>query len=141
MELRTGDIKPLSAAEPWINQEQSRNNANTQAIPPVPKALGGLARKVGSEGQGERQDSSRRNGSKAGNSPEEVQSMLNDIEDYLGELKVNMNFKVEDKSGELVVQVLNSETGDVIRQIPPDNVLKLRDKLKELRGVLFEETV
>ena len=42
-------------------------------------------------------------------------------------------------SGEVVIKVVNKESGDLVRQIPPDAIRNLVENLKELRGLLFQE--
>jgi flagellar protein FlaG len=59
------------------------------------------------------------------------------VQDYLQMLNISLNFKVGDKGG-TVVQVVNKDTGEVIRQIPSESLVKARQKLEELRGLLFE---
>lgn len=63
------------------------------------------------------------------------------VQDYLQDLKISLQFKVESKTGDMVVQVVDKDTGEVVRQIPSEELIKVREKLEELRGVLFEGQV
>jgi flagellar protein FlaG len=46
-----------------------------------------------------------------------------------------------DRDMELViVKVKNMDSGELIRQIPPDEFLKFASRFRELMGVLFDET-
>ncbi len=54
---------------------------------------------------------------------------------------VDLNIQVDDKTGEIVVQIFNQETEELIRQIPSDEVLKIRERMKEFRGVLCDEKI
>lgn len=74
-------------------------------------------------------------------SKKEVQDVVEDVQQYLQQHNIRLSFKVDDKTGDLVVRVLDKETGEVIRQIPPEEMLKLREKLEELTGVLLNGTV
>jgi len=40
---------------------------------------------------------------------------------------------------DIVVKVVDDDTGKVIRQIPPDDVLSIREHLKEMSGLLVKE--
>jgi len=51
----------------------------------------------------------------------------------------NLEFSVDDASGETVVKVVASDTGEVIRQIPSEVALKLAESLKEAGNLLFSE--
>lgn len=57
-------------------------------------------------------------------------------------------FSVDEQSQRAVVQVTDSATGDVIRQIPSEEVLKLSERIRELQtdvgdtvGILFNREV
>lgn len=52
-------------------------------------------------------------------------------------MNVSLSFEVYDKTGDVVVKVINRDTKEVIRQIPPEDLLEITEKLEELRGVLF----
>ncbi len=41
--------------------------------------------------------------------------------------------------GRVVVQVISEDTGEVIRQVPPEEFLEFAVKFRELLGVLFDE--
>ena len=51
----------------------------------------------------------------------------------------NLEFSVDDASGETVVKVVASDTGEVIRKIPSEVALKLAESLKEAGNLLFSE--
>ncbi|MDT4288728.1 flagellar protein FlaG [Methylomonas sp. MO1] len=46
----------------------------------------------------------------------------------------NLQFKVDDSTKELVVKVVDSETGDVVRQIPSEEMLAFIRRMQELDG-------
>ncbi len=52
-----------------------------------------------------------------------------------------LDFTVNEKLRELVVKVSDRKTGEVIREIPSKEVLRLREQLDDLIGALFDETV
>lgn len=52
-------------------------------------------------------------------------------------VKRDLQFRVDDDSGRTIITVLDSETEEVIRQIPPEQVLTLAENIESLKGVLF----
>jgi len=40
----------------------------------------------------------------------------------------------------MVVSVIDRDTGDELKQLPPEEILKMRQHLQELMGVLFDVT-
>ena len=51
----------------------------------------------------------------------------------------NLNFQIDDKLGGLVVQVKNADTGEVVRQIPNDMVVRMARNFEDFKGVLHNE--
>ncbi|QCI13815.1 flagellar protein FlaG [Pseudomonas putida] len=51
----------------------------------------------------------------------------------------NLDFSIDEGSGQTVVKVVASDTGEVIRQIPSEVALKLAESLKEADGLLFND--
>ena len=49
-----------------------------------------------------------------------------------------IKFTVDAESGDVLVVIVDKETDEVIRQIPPKELVALRDRIAETRGVLFE---
>ncbi|MBK5000682.1 flagellar protein FlaG [Pseudomonas sp. S31] len=51
----------------------------------------------------------------------------------------NLDFSIDEGSGQTVVKVVASDTGEVIRQIPSEVALKLAQSLKDADGLLFND--
>jgi flagellar protein FlaG len=62
-----------------------------------------------------------------------IQNSLNMIHD------VAMDFSVHKASGRVMVTISDEKTGDVIREIPSAEVLKLSARLDEMVGLLFDQ--
>lgn len=63
--------------------------------------------------------------------PEEL---LNQIKAITEEGLYSVRFERDSGSEELVVKIVDSDTDEVIRQIPPEELLNLSKQLKELSG-------
>ena len=50
----------------------------------------------------------------------------------------DLNFSVDDGSGQVVVKVTDATSGDVIRQIPSEEALQLAESLSDARSLLFK---
>jgi flagellar protein FlaG len=50
-----------------------------------------------------------------------------------------LHFSRDDSSRRFVVQVTDTNTGEVIRKLPGDAVLRMSQQLDSLKGVLFDE--
>lgn len=51
----------------------------------------------------------------------------------------NLEFTVHEKTKMIAVKVLDSESGEVIREIPPEKTLDFVAKLWEMAGILIDE--
>lgn len=79
---------------------------------------------------------------------EEVSSAVNDIQEFLQNSQRSLNFSFNEDARRSVVSVTDVDTGDVIRQIPSEEVLQLAERIRELQsdvgsavGVFFNREV
>jgi flagellar protein FlaG len=61
----------------------------------------------------------------------DVDGAIQRLSDYVQSAKRDLLFSVDKDTGRTVIQVLDSETKDVIRQIPPDEILALARRLQD----------
>ncbi len=67
--------------------------------------------------------------------PEEL---LNQIKSLTEDGVYSVRFENDNEAGELVVKVVDRDTDEVIRQIPPEELLDLTKRLNDLRGNLVD---
>lgn len=69
---------------------------------------------------------------------EQVQEAVSRLNDYVQNLSRTLSFRVEEATGRTVIEVYDSETEELIRQIPPEETLRLAETLEtELPPGLF----
>jgi flagellar protein FlaG len=68
-----------------------------------------------------------------------LEAVVSKLNDLVHELHRELQFSVDDKSGETVIKVIDSETDEVVRQIPSEEVVRLRERLREAAGVIFQD--
>ena len=71
---------------------------------------------------------------------EAIERTVAALSQMLEQTNVGLQYRVDDNTGDVVVSVINRDTGDVIRQLPPEQILKMRQQLQELMGVMFDVT-
>lgn len=74
-------------------------------------------------------------------SVEEVEKNTRELNKYMDELKTSLGFSINEKTKELMVNIINRETKEVIKQIPPEELVTIREKMAELAGILLNERV
>ncbi len=71
---------------------------------------------------------------------EETNEIVKSLENYMNVLQTNIGFSINTDLEKVIVTVTNKETDEVIRQIPPKELVALQEKMKELTGIIFSET-
>lgn len=69
----------------------------------------------------------------------EMEKTLDGINKYLYEAGSSLNFIRDEASGRAAVQVLD-EKGEIIRQIPPQELLDVYAKIRNIVGILLDES-
>ena len=72
---------------------------------------------------------------------EKVKAAAAEIQKFLHTIQRNLEFSVDEDSGRVVVKVIASDTGLVIRQIPNEEVLRLAESFSEANSTLFSAEV
>jgi flagellar protein FlaG len=72
---------------------------------------------------------------------EEVEKATRELNQYMDELKTSLGFSIHEKTKELMVNIINRDTKEVIKQIPPEELVTIREKMAELAGILLNERV
>lgn len=69
---------------------------------------------------------------------EELQDAARRISDFVSPLNDSIQFSVDDKSGRMVIKVIDSQTDEVLRQIPSEEALSIASALDKLQGLLIK---
>ena len=85
------------------------------------------------------------NGEEQSQEKQKPQNIIQISENFMNDLNKNMEaihnlelqFSMNNDTGKVVVKVIDRETGKLIRQIPPQELLDLASKLQDI-GILFD---
>ena len=116
-------LTSVAASSPKVNQAGNRQNVAAQvavqggkALPPEPKP--------------------------AEVTSENLQKVVEKLNEHVQKIQRDLQFSVDDASGRTIVRVINSETEEVVRQIPSEEVLRIsrniEEQLADVTGLLFE---
>jgi len=76
---------------------------------------------------------------------EELQQVVSQLNDHVQMIQRDLHFSVDDASGKTVIRVVNSETDELVRQIPSEEVLQISRSLKEqvenITGLIVQTSV
>nr|WP_275446282.1 flagellar protein FlaG [Paenibacillus sp. ACRSA] len=55
--------------------------------------------------------------------------------------ETTLDISIHEKTHDIMVKVLNKETGELLREIPPEKTLDLVAKMMEIAGILIDEKI
>lgn len=67
-----------------------------------------------------------------------LEEAVSSIQNFVQNIRRDLNFSLDDSSGRVVVKVTDSVSGEVIRQLPSEEALRLAESLDEARSLLFK---
>lgn len=88
----------------------------------------------------ERKDISDQTGAQTKGTKIQPEEILSQIKSLTEDGAYSVRFEMEDKTNQMVVRLVDVESGDMIRQIPPEELIDLTEVLQELRGSLVDTT-
>jgi flagellar protein FlaG len=70
---------------------------------------------------------------------EKTRSMVAELNKTLEEVEGNYSVSVDNDTGLVVVRITDTETGDIIKQVPPEQVLEAGVSLDKIIGLLVND--
>lgn len=77
---------------------------------------------------------------RAENDKRDLDEVVTDLNQLVRELHRELQFSVDTDSGDTVVKVVDRATDEVLRQIPSEDLVRLRKRLEEAAGVFFKDS-
>ena len=68
-----------------------------------------------------------------------IESVTKQIDSFLRSIGRSINFRVDPGSGEMIVSVIDANTGEVIRQVPGEEALKLAQRIEDSLSAMVDE--
>ena len=65
---------------------------------------------------------------------------IQSVNNYVEMFNTKVSFSIDEKSRE-IIHVFDNDSGELIRQIPPEEMIQLIDKLEEIAGIIFNNKV
>jgi len=75
-------------------------------------------------------------------SQQELSAVVAELNSQLQSVERNLQFSIDDGSGQTIVKVVNTETEELVRQIPSEELLRISERIREQQdsnpGLIFE---
>lgn len=72
-------------------------------------------------------------------SPDKVKKAVNEINQKIRPTHTSCQFSYHEKTNRITIKVIDDDTEEVIREIPPEKALDMLAKTLELEGILVDE--
>ncbi|PUU87116.1 flagellar protein FlaG [Halanaerobium sp.] len=72
---------------------------------------------------------------------DEVRESVKDINEIVDRVKEGLSFQIHEDTEKMMVKVVDLNTDEVIKELPPEEMLDLQARIHEMVGILIDETV
>jgi len=73
-------------------------------------------------------------------SPKQLEEAVQSMNDFAaGTLNSSLNFSVDNETGKTIVKVMDSETKEVLKQIPSEEMVAIAKAVDKLKGLLVHQ--
>lgn len=69
----------------------------------------------------------------------DTEGLVSQLQSKYQHIQRDLNFSVDEGTGSVVVKVLDGDSGKVIRQIPSEDLLKLAERMDDVRSLMLNE--
>lgn len=113
----------IQALSPMIETPEVARAAETQARPIVPVSEAAKPPGPGADGS------------------ELARALAKEIDGGRGLRANELRLRVDDELGRVIANVVDAETGEVVRSIPPEELVEAAKELKILLGQILDQTI
>lgn len=77
---------------------------------------------------------------KAADIPNDLKTAIRDLQRVSEAFNRRLSFSLNEKLGQVVVKVIDNDTDKVVREIPPTELQHVYERIREVIGLLFDES-
>jgi len=70
---------------------------------------------------------------------EQLNEMVDELNGLAQTVQRQLQFSIDEDNGEVIVKVVDAETRDVVREIPPEEIREMQKRLSEISEKLFQK--
>ncbi|MEA2061001.1 MAG: flagellar protein FlaG [Thermodesulfobacteriota bacterium] len=71
-----------------------------------------------------------------------LEEIAEELNEYMDDLQTNLGFIVKEEfNHQVVVEIKNRKTDELVKQIPAEELLEIKEKMEELTGLLFDQKI
>jgi flagellar protein FlaG len=70
--------------------------------------------------------------------PIDVENAVEKLNEFVQSQKTDVSFSVDEDAHATVIKIFKSETGELIKQYPPEEILAMKAKINQTVGLLYD---
>lgn len=71
----------------------------------------------------------------------QLNTATDEINKFLESMDTSLRFSIHKDSGRVAVKVVNNKTQEVVREIPPEKILRLAANMKDITGIIVDKAI
>ncbi len=71
---------------------------------------------------------------------EEMSDLIEKLNNGVRDIHERLSFSYHEKTQRIIVKIINSNTNEIIREIPPKDAIKLLEHIQDFLGMLVDES-
>jgi flagellar protein FlaG len=75
----------------------------------------------------------------AQSNPVDMDVVLQELQQVSQAFNRRLSFSYNEKLGEVIVKVIDTQTDKIIKEIPPAEIQRVHERIREVIGILFDE--
>jgi len=128
--MRTEGVDSLSSQQLYNNKNNSSENIRTEKIKSNNNKTNKQTKPLQEKKEYNQQELE-----------DEVRESVKDVNEIVDQVKEGLSFQIHEDTEELMVQVIDVNTDEVIKELPPEEMLDLKARIHEMVGILIDEKV
>jgi len=128
--MRTEGVDSLSSQQLYNNNNNSSENIRTEKIKSNNNKTNKQTKPLQEKKEYNQQELE-----------DEVRESVKDVNEIVDQVKEGLSFQIHEDTEELMVQVIDVNTDEVIKELPPEEMLDLKARIHEMVGILIDEKV
>ncbi len=73
---------------------------------------------------------------------DEIKELADSLNEYMDGFQTDLGFSINEKlNHQVIVEIKNRKTDELVKQIPSEELVAIREKMAELTGLLFDKSV
>jgi len=70
-----------------------------------------------------------------------IDKVIQDVNELMQDSATHFEFKIHEKSGDVIVKLIDNETDEVVREIPSEKMVEIMSNLRELVGLCVDKKI